>query len=49
MLKAVIPDYMDKTYYISGPPGMVKSIEESLAAENIDDSRINSDFFPGYQ
>lgn len=49
MLKAVIPDYMDKTYYISGPPGMVKSIEESLSAENIDDSRINSDFFPGYQ
>ena len=49
MLKAVIPGYRDKTYYISGPPGMVASIGESLAAENIDDSQINRDFFPGYQ
>jgi ferredoxin-NADP reductase len=49
MLKAVIPDYRDKTYYISGPPGMVKSIAESLAAENIDDSQIKLDFFPGYR
>jgi glycine betaine catabolism B len=48
MLKAVIPNYLDKTYYISGPPGMVKSIGESLAAENIEDSRIKRDFFPGY-
>jgi ferredoxin-NADP reductase len=47
-LKAVVPNYRDKTYYISGPPGMVKSIGDSLAAENIDDSRINRDFFPGY-
>jgi glycine betaine catabolism B len=49
MLKAVIPKYRDKTYYISGPPGMVKSIGDSLTAENIGDSRINRDFFPGYQ
>ena len=49
MLKAVIPGYMDKAYYISGPPGMVKSLADSLAAENIDDSMINLDFFPGYR
>jgi glycine betaine catabolism B len=49
MLKSVIPEYKDKTYYISGPPGMVKSIGESLTAENIGDSQINRDFFPGYQ
>jgi len=49
MLKAVIPNYRDKTYYISGPPGMVKSIGDSLTAENIGDSQINRDFFPGYQ
>jgi ferredoxin-NADP reductase len=48
MLKAVIPDYRDKTYYISGPPGMVKSLADSLTAENIEDSRIKRDFFPGY-
>jgi ferredoxin-NADP reductase len=47
-MKSVIPNYSGKTYYISGPPGMVKSIEESLTAENIDDSQIMLDFFPGY-
>jgi len=49
MLRVAIPFYRDKTYYISGPPGMVLSIGESLAAENIDDSQIMHDFFPGYQ
>jgi len=49
MLKAIIPKYLDKTYYISGPPSMVKYIGESLAAENMDDSQIKRDFFPGYQ
>ena len=48
MLKAIIPNYLDKAYYISGPPGMVKSIGESLAAENIAGSQIKRDFFPGY-
>jgi ferredoxin-NADP reductase len=48
MIKAEVPNYNDKTYYISGPPGMVKSVAESLAAENIEDSRIKRDFFPGY-
>jgi glycine betaine catabolism B len=49
MLKVVIPNFRDKTYYISGPPGMVKSIGEGLTAENIDDSQIMRDFFPGYR
>lgn len=49
MLRITVPDYRDKTYYISGPPGMVKSIGESLAADNIDDSQLKYDFFPGYQ
>lgn len=49
MVRVAIPFYMDKTYYISGPPGMVLSIGESLVAENIDDSQIKRDFFPGYQ
>ncbi len=49
MIRASIPYYRDKAYYISGPPGMVKSIGESLSADNIDDSQIKRDFFPGYQ
>jgi ferredoxin-NADP reductase len=48
MLKAEVPNYLEKIYYISGPPGMVKSIGDILAAENISDSQINLDFFPGY-
>ena len=49
MLRIAIPFYRDKTYYISGPPGMVKSIGDSLAADNIPDSQFKHDFFPGYQ
>ena len=49
MLRIAIPFYKDKTYYISGPPGMVKSIGDSLAADNIPDSQLKRDFFPGYQ
>ena len=49
MLRIAVPYYRDKSYYISGPPGMVESFGESLAADNIGDSQINRDFFPGYQ
>ncbi len=49
MLKSMVPDYIGRTYYISGPPGMVKSIADSLITENIDDLQIKRDFFPGYQ
>lgn len=49
LIKVAVPDYIKKVYYLSGPPGMVKSIEEEIIAEgNIPESLIKLDYFPGY-
>lgn len=34
--------------FISGPPVMVKSVEELFAAEGLTDKNIRTDYFPGY-
>jgi ferredoxin-NADP reductase len=47
MLTQAIPDYQDRTYYLSGPPEMVKAHEESLRRLQIKRSQIKKDFFPG--
>ena len=48
LIKATVKNYKSNVYYISGPPGLVKSIEEGLIADGIDISQIKLDYFPGY-
>lgn len=48
LIKKEIPDYMERTFYISGPHGMVASFEDSLNDLNIPSSQIKVDFFPGF-
>jgi ferredoxin-NADP reductase len=48
LIKITIPDYGEKTYYISGPPGMVKAIEDSLLEDGIPQKQLQLDYFPGY-
>ncbi|MBM3704993.1 MAG: FAD-dependent oxidoreductase [Actinobacteria bacterium] len=48
LLKVAVPYFSEKTYYISGPPGMVKAIEEGLLKESISRDNIKLDYFPGY-
>lgn len=48
LIKVAIPFYSERTYYISGPPGMVKAVEDSLLADGIDEGQIKLDYFPGY-
>jgi ferredoxin-NADP reductase len=43
-----IPDYKNRTFYISGPPRMVMSLQEQLAALKIPQDRIIRDSFTGY-
>jgi len=45
---SAIPDYKDRTFYISGPPRMVMSLQEQLAALKIPQDRIIRDSFTGY-
>ncbi|MFZ2523179.1 MAG: RnfABCDGE type electron transport complex subunit D [Minisyncoccia bacterium] len=48
MLKAHVPDYKDRIFYISGPHGMVTSFESTLSKLGIPSSQIKVDFFPGF-
>lgn len=41
------PDYLERTWYISGPPGMVSAYTKLLLAMGISRRRIKRDFFPG--
>jgi ferredoxin-NADP reductase len=43
-----IPDYNNRTFYISGPPRMVMALQEQLAALKIAQDKIIRDSFTGY-
>ena len=47
MLLKTLPDYEDRTYYLSGPPEMVKAYEQILKNMNVKSSQIIKDYFPG--
>lgn len=48
MIRAAIPDYRERTFYLSGTHGMVIAIHEMLNDLGVPGSRIKTDFFPGY-
>ncbi len=48
LIKVAVPFYRERIYYISGPPGMVKSIEDSLVSDGFTEEQIKLDYFPGY-
>ena len=43
-----IKDWKERTYYISGPPGMVSGIEKAVADLGVSNRHIKTDFFPGF-
>ncbi len=43
-----IPDYNERTFYISGTHPMVESVRRMLLDLDVHRSRIKTDFFPGY-
>lgn len=43
-----IPDYMDRTYYISGPHTMITTCSGILTNMHIPKRRVKTDFFPGF-
>lgn len=48
MVAKEIPDYKERTFYISGPRSMVVACEKVLGGMGIKKSRIKTDFFPGF-
>jgi glycine betaine catabolism B len=47
MILKAIPDYQERTYYVSGPPDMVRAYEHILKNMGVKQNQIKKDFFPG--
>lgn len=43
-----VPDYQERTFYISGPQGMVDAFKKTLRDMGVPRWRIKSDYFPGF-
>jgi ferredoxin-NADP reductase len=49
MVKKLIPDYMEREFYTSGPPAMVDAMKDILEKINVKDENIKFEYFPGYK
>ena len=47
MIKKFTPDYLERTWYLSGPPGMVNAYSTLLVGLCVPRRQIVKDFFPG--
>ena len=47
-IESEIPDWRERTYYISGPHGMVEAFKKSLRSMGIPGRNVKVDFFPGF-
>ena len=47
-LKSLLPDYAERTFYVSGPYGFVHGMETALLKLGVSSSKIVTDYFPGY-
>lgn len=43
-----VPDFAERTFYISGPQGMVTSFKDMLTGMGVGRTRIKTDYFPGF-
>jgi len=43
-----IPDYLERTFYISGPHGMVEAFKKTLHDMGVSRLKIKTDYFPGF-
>lgn len=48
VIRDLVPDYLGRTFYLSGPMAMVLSLEDQLFGMNIPQEQMKRDYFPGY-
>ncbi len=48
LIQREMPDYLERTFYVSGPRAMVLAFQSVLGELGITRSRIKVDFFPGF-
>ncbi len=49
MIKKEIPDFMERDFYVCGPPGIVRAMEELLKELGLSPNQIIKEEFPGYE
>lgn len=49
LIKEEVPDFLERTFYVSGPEPMVRNMEKTLSAMGIARAKIKRDYFPGYE
>jgi ferredoxin-NADP reductase/Na+-translocating ferredoxin:NAD+ oxidoreductase RnfD subunit len=49
IIKEEMPDWKERTFYISGPEPMVLNYEDMLAKMGVPRKQVIRDYFPGYQ
>jgi ferredoxin-NADP reductase/Na+-translocating ferredoxin:NAD+ oxidoreductase RnfD subunit len=47
-IKETIPDFTERTFYLSGPRSMVEAFEKTLSSMGVSRLHIKTDFFPGF-
>lgn len=47
-VKNFVPDFKERTFYLSGPHGMVAAFEKTLAEIGVPKMQIKTDYFPGF-
>ena len=47
MIRSRVPDFRERTFYVSGPQGMVNVTRDALLRMGVPRRRITTDFFPG--
>jgi glycine betaine catabolism B len=46
-IRKLVPDYQERTFYVSGPPDMVRATESTLKQMQVNPNQMKKDFFPG--
>jgi len=49
IVKEEIPDYMERIFFVCGPPRMVEALDNMLKELGLPQSQINKEDFPGYE
>jgi ferredoxin-NADP reductase/Na+-translocating ferredoxin:NAD+ oxidoreductase RnfD subunit len=48
MIQTQVPDYSERTFYISGPRSMIDGFSQMLRRMGVAKNKIKTDFFPGF-
>ena len=48
LIREEVPDFKERTFYVSGPRGMVNAVTHALRQLGVHQTRIKTDFFAGF-